>query len=109
MIEETKKIDKLDQTGFGQTSSSSEDQEEPSTLADIEKDRALKRKALGNEIFSLMSSPKIKIAKLQYLPKQAKKELLTSLKPSDKLTKITKESTAMNKEGLGSIHKFRKK
>ena len=109
MIKKNEQIDQVDQTGFGQTSSSNEDHEEPSTLADIEKERDLKRKALGNEIFTLMSAPKIKISKLQYLPKEAQNELLKSPKPSQKLLKISNESTALHKEGLGSVHKFRKK
>jgi hypothetical protein len=104
----------IDQTGFGQIDSSDkeeqttldedkeeqtildEDKEKHITLDAIKKDRDLKRKALGDEIFSLMSSP-INSSNIKHIPKKVQKEVASkpvSSKPSD---------------SLGGIHKFKKK
>ncbi len=112
MIQDNKNID---QTGFGQLDSSDkeeqttldEDKEEQTildedkeekhiTLDAFKKDRDLKRKALGDEIFSLMSSP-IKSSNIKHIPKKVQKEVASkpvSSKPSD---------------SLGGIHKLKKK
>ena len=52
------------QTGFG-----NESEEVNEKSHDILKERDLKRKILGQSVFDLMGSPKIKTAKLDLLPK----------------------------------------
>jgi|688.fasta_scaffold355247_3 hypothetical protein len=60
---------KPEQTGFGSPA--------PEVIEEIqnqiEKEREAKRKLLGDSVFDLMSSPKIKTAKLALVPKEEKK------------------------------------
>jgi hypothetical protein len=106
----------IDQTGFGQIDSSDkeeqttldedkeeqtildEDKEKHITLDAIKKDRDLKRKALGDDIFSLMSSP-IKSSNIKLIPKKVQKEKEVASKPV----------SSKPSDSLGGIHKFKKK
>jgi hypothetical protein len=54
---------KAEQSGFGAAEVIEKQQD------DISKDRELKRKLLGESVFGLMNSPKIKTAKLDLIPK----------------------------------------
>lgn len=101
----------IDQTGFGQIDSS--DKEEQTTTLDedkkeqtkldedkeitfdvIQKDRELKRKALGDDIFRLMTSSKVKASNDRYEA------------PAKKAKEPSKSSKALN---LGGIHRFKNK
>ena len=76
---------KTDQTGFGS-------EEAIAKKNEISAEQDLKRKLLGEPVFNLMSSPKIKTAKLNLLPKEETK----------KLKKVQKG------EGSSKVHIFKK-
>jgi len=49
--------------------------EDPKTIPEIEEERHLKRKLLGENVFDLMSSPKIKTVKLNIVPPKSEKTI----------------------------------
>ena len=77
---------KTEQTGFGSD-------EVLAKKDDISTDRDLKRKLLGDPLFNLMSSPKIKTAKLDLVPKSEKQ---------------TSNKKFQKGEGSSKVHIFKK-